>query len=124
MWKPGGNEDRVVGLVLAGELEAMATAELRAEYEEVLGRAKFQKLTGRIAPLLEELGKALRMVEGGERMALASDPDDNRVLEAAVAGGAEYLITGNLKDYPAEWKVARIVNARRFLQETGRYSKV
>jgi predicted nucleic acid-binding protein len=85
---------------------------------------KFRRLAGRIAPLLEELGSVLRMVEGGEKMELASDPDDNRVLEAAVAGGVEYLITGNLRDYPGEWKVARIVNARHFLEETGRYLKV
>lgn len=101
--------------VIAGEIEAAVTAELEAEYREVLGRAKFDSRRERIEGMLARLGPVLLRVVAGERLQLARDPDDDRVLEAAVAAGAEYLITGNLKDYPVDWPVARIVNARQFL---------
>ena len=46
----------------------------------------------------------------------ALDPDDNRFLECSEAAHAEFLITGNLKHYPKEYKNTRIVNARQFLE--------
>ncbi len=49
----------------------------------------------------------------------ATDPDDNRFLECAVDGGAAYLITGNLKDYPPRWGNIAMVNARQFLEGSG-----
>ena len=35
-----------------------------------------------------------------ETISACSDPDDDKFLELAVSGNADYLITGNLKDFP------------------------
>ena len=36
------------------------------------------------------------------RILAALDPDDDMFLECAFAAEADYLVTGNLKDYPAD----------------------
>ena len=116
-WKADGLEARVVGMVLAGAVTACVNDAVWAEYMEVSGRGKFAKKRGEIAGMLEGLGaRGMRVGAGvlelGER---ASDDDDNRFLECAVAAGADYLITGNLRDYPGECRRTRVVNAREFL---------
>jgi len=39
-------------------------------------------------------------------------------MECAQAAHANYLVTGNLKDYPVKWADTQIVNARQFLEAT------
>ena len=48
--------------------------------------------------------------------ACPDDPDDIIFLECAETAGADYLVTGNRKHYPAEWKKTRIVTAREFIE--------
>jgi predicted nucleic acid-binding protein len=46
----------------------------------------------------------------------ADDPDDIIFLECAETAAADYLVTGNRKHYPDEWKKTRIVTAREFME--------
>jgi predicted nucleic acid-binding protein len=48
-------------------------------------------------------------------MHACSDPDDDIFLECAQAARAHYIVTGNLRHFPAKWADARIVTARQFL---------
>jgi len=52
---------------------------------------------------------------------LSPDPDDNPVLAMAVAGRADYLVTGDKRDLLALKKVekARIVTARALVKKLG-----
>jgi uncharacterized protein len=45
-----------------------------------------------------------------------SDPDDDIFLECAEAAGAAFLVTGNLKHFPTEWRQTRIVTAAALLE--------
>jgi hypothetical protein len=45
------------------------------------------------------------------------DEDDNRILECADAVAADYLITGNTKHFPPEWKTTKIVKPRTFIDQ-------
>ncbi|HXB70515.1 MAG TPA: PIN domain-containing protein [Candidatus Acidoferrales bacterium] len=58
-----------------------------------------------------------------EAIRACADPDDDIFLECAQAARAAWLVTGNLKHFPAAWLDTRIVTARRFLEimagETG-----
>jgi predicted nucleic acid-binding protein len=44
-----------------------------------------------------------------------SDADDNQLLDCAVAAGAQFVVTGNGKHFPAEWRGVRVINARALL---------
>ncbi len=116
-WKPGGLEEQVVDHGLGGRFIMAVSPALWAEYVEVLARPKFAKLTPRIDALLARLKPQVIQLETTATLELASDPDDNRILECALAAGAKYIVTGNLRHFPVDWPVARIVNARQFLDE-------
>jgi predicted nucleic acid-binding protein len=49
----------------------------------------------------------------------AKHEPDNRFLECAELAGAEFLVTGNKRHFPIDWKPSKIVNAREFITETG-----
>jgi putative PIN family toxin of toxin-antitoxin system len=114
-WKPDGLEAQVVGLAVSGHVTACVTGEILAEYRDVLSRPKLRAVNARAATLLAELAGAALSVETTIPVRASIDDDDNRFLECAQASGAEYLVTGNLRHYPAQWGTTRIVNARAFL---------
>ncbi len=107
----------MVGLVREGKLRIGASPALWAEYEEVLRRPKFARLSNAVEDLIAALRPLVVHAPAGQPIQLARDADDDLVLEAALWSGARYLITGNLQDYPLQWPVARIVNARQFLEQ-------
>jgi putative PIN family toxin of toxin-antitoxin system len=114
--KPEGLEAAVVNLVLAGILEAWVTAEVWSEYEEVLARPKFEKVREGSRQILAALDPRARRTTAVTAPVAAFDEDDNRFLECAQAALADFLVTGNLRHYPAECGVTRMVNARGLLE--------
>lgn len=88
-----------------------------AEYRQVFGRAKFSKLNSTtVATLLSLIASEASVVFPYQRLNVSKDEDDNRFYECAEAGGADYIVTGNLRHFPASHKGTRIVNARQFLE--------
>jgi putative PIN family toxin of toxin-antitoxin system len=111
-----GYERYVLDLALAGKLELRASAEIFSEYEGVLRRKKFGISAKQVAASLRLLRNAARTVAGGEKLQVASDPDDNKFLECASAAGAPYLVTGNKRHFPKNWRGTKVVNAREFIE--------
>jgi putative PIN family toxin of toxin-antitoxin system len=118
-WKPDGLEAQVAKMAIAGEITACVSEELLAEYRDVLARKKLASLAEKSAALLDGLERAALPVQTTTRVNASVDDDDNRFLECAEAANAEYLITGNLRHYPAKWKGTEIVNSRGFLERLG-----
>ncbi len=118
-WSPGGLEARALTLALSGSVKACVSPAVLAEYRDVLTRPKFRSKQERIAGVLQALAAGALHVVPAEAISLAVDEDDNRFLECAVAADALFLITGNLRDYPAACGTVRIVNAREFLNHLG-----
>jgi putative PIN family toxin of toxin-antitoxin system len=113
--KPEGLEAETVARARDGRITACVTEEVWAEYREVMLRDKFRAMRERAEAMLASLEASVVRVDGGETVSAADAEDDNRFLECAAAAGAEYLVTGNLRHYPAEWAGTRVVNARGFL---------
>jgi putative PIN family toxin of toxin-antitoxin system len=117
--KTGGLEARLIEMGIAGTIEVCVTKDVMGEYVDVLNRRKFVTWRETGSQLLESLGRVATFVHPSKRVEAAKDPDDNRFLECAEAAGAEFLVSGNLRHYPAEWSGTKIVNARGFFDLTG-----
>ena len=107
-------------MVAGGALVVCFDNRIFAEYQDVLARPQF-----RFDPA--EVARLLAQIEGdGEEVVapLASeglpgrlpDPADEPFLEVAVAAGAEFLVTGNLRHFPARLRHGvAVVSPRAFL---------
>ena len=111
--KPAGREAAVLNLVVEGRLSWCTSEPILMEYHRVL----VTKL--RLAPRPVEFYLAFARV--GQYfvpdVVLTASPDepDNRFYECAHAARADFLVTGNLKDFPSPREGTRIVNARQLL---------
>jgi uncharacterized protein len=115
--KEEGLERFVLDLALARKLQFFLSDEILKEYEGVLARAAFKLRPAKVAASLRLLEKAATMVYPQKKITAARDPDDNKFLECAAEAQADYLVTGNKKHFPKQWRQTRIVNSRELLQE-------
>jgi putative PIN family toxin of toxin-antitoxin system len=104
-WRsPQGASAELLRRVHAGQLQMLASVALFAEYEAVLTRPQHLAATGlRAADMrraLDELAERVLRVQGRFRWRpQLRDPADEMVLEAAVNGGAEALVSFNRRDF-------------------------
>ena len=99
-----GAANGVLQLVAKRRLVALATPPLFLEYEDVLKRPEQQLAHGLTAEgvdrFLGELAALLEPVEiHFQWRPQARDPSDEMVLEAAINGGADALVTYNVADF-------------------------
>lgn len=107
---------RVLDQVGDGGLEVVYSTEVAIEYLRVLSypRLKLPPLdVDSVLDLIERDG----LLVTPEPLPPLKDSADTKFLEAAVAGEAAYLITGNLKDFPrSPHKGVKIVAPAEFLK--------
>lgn len=104
---------KVVRLLLEQEFVPLYDADIIAEYEDVLHRAKF--------PILKETAEALIsfIIENGIESSRVifdepmPDEDDRVFYEIALSQEDSFLVTGNLKHYPAS---PRVITPAQFLE--------
>ena len=114
-----GLEATVLLLALSGKVKLCVSEPILAEYDGVLSRKKFSLDPHRVTRALEKIRAVGRRVRPKRTLTACPDPEDNRFLECAEAGGADYLITGNKRHFPTRWGKAKVVNAREFLEIAG-----
>ena len=89
-------------IVLGRQAQLVLTNAIWLEYTDVLHRDKFARFANfrRNADLLLlRLDELAICVLPTQSLTLLRDADDDKFLEAAVAGQADYLITGNTNDF-------------------------
>jgi len=92
-----------------------------AEYQEVMCRPKFDRLIGaeRRSVLLNLLTLSAEMIEPIEIIRECSDPGDDKYLTLAAAGGADVIVTGDVRHLLAmdPWRGIRILRPLDFLAQ-------
>jgi putative PIN family toxin of toxin-antitoxin system len=85
------------------------------EYREVLTRDYLGLDQQRAARFIGKLREIAIFVVPRKKVAVARDPDDDRVMECALEAAAHFIVTGNIRDFPAQFHGVRVVTPRDFL---------
>ena len=92
----GGNAREIVDLVSGGRVVGIVSLDICQELERVLLRPKFGLTAAQVAGTLELVQDTFRVVTPRESIrAVPQDPDDDRILEAAIAGDAACIVSGD-----------------------------
>jgi len=113
---PGATADRAVLAVLAGKATALISEPLVAEVIRVLGR-KFSRDREQLARVAIFLNDLAEPVTPRNRVHELSDEPDNRVLECALAGRADLIVTGDRAMLRlGQYEGIEIISLRAFLE--------
>ncbi|HEV8238916.1 MAG TPA: putative toxin-antitoxin system toxin component, PIN family [Thermoanaerobaculia bacterium] len=98
---PHGPPGRLLDLVLAGKVRLLLDDRIADEYRAVLLRPRLGFDGADVAALLAFLAAESEWVAAATVRVKLSDPGDEPFAEVAIAGGADYLVTGNARHFPA-----------------------
>lgn len=112
----GGKPHQILVGVLQEKIKAVTSSILLAELEEVLTK-KLLLSKENILLTLEEVKNVFIVVQPKKTINAVRDAEDNRVLEAAVEGSCDYIITGDKELLKlGKWKKISILTAAQFLE--------
>jgi len=115
----GGNPERIRKLSKEKELEILISEAIIAEIAEVL-RKKFNWKSWQISQIIDEIRESATLIIPNQTLSITKkDEDDNRILECAVEGKVQYIVSGDkqhllpLKEYQG----VKILSPAEFLIE-------
>ena len=98
---PQGAPATVLRSVVAGSASICFDERILSEYRRVLARRKFGFDAEQVAVLLEFLEATGHAVLAPPLALSLPDTSDEAFVEVAVASSADFIVTGNLKHFPA-----------------------
>jgi putative PIN family toxin of toxin-antitoxin system len=114
---PGGRAEAALMKVIEGEVELRVSKSIIHEVLGVLSR-KFDRdpeELARVAVYLADLGK---VVQPKSKLTVLRDEPDNRILECAIAGRADVIVTGDQAMLAlGKYKDVSIVTLKDFLTD-------
>jgi len=92
----GGKPRQILEKAIRGEIRLCLSEPILEELKGVLQRSKFDYSPEMIQFILTELTAIADFVNPSETINIvAEDPEDNRILECAIAANADYVISGD-----------------------------
>lgn len=92
----GGKPERLLRLAEAGEIQLVVSDHILREVEKTLRGDKFAWPEPRIEKALRQLSRIAEHVQPTQTLdIIKAKPSDNRILECAQAGNADYIVTGD-----------------------------
>lgn len=85
------------------------------EYSDVLNRGYLRLDQHRAERFIKAFQVVAAFVVPRKKVAVTKDPKDDRVMECAIAAGADFIVTGNIRDFPSQFHGVRVVTPRDFL---------
>jgi putative PIN family toxin of toxin-antitoxin system len=117
LWSPFGPPGNIVGRVAAGTLKLLLDERIFGEYREVLARGRFGFDPGLVESILLQIEAAGEFVLAQPLPERLPDPKDAPFLEVAFEARADFLVTGNLRHFPARLRLGvAVVSPRDFLE--------
>jgi len=102
---------------LQGQYDLLISEQIMEEYTYVL-RLLPGVYQDKVTALLHALNSEAINVVISDTLKVCKDHDDDKFLETAITGQAEYLVTKNTKHFPAKsYQNVRIVKVSKFLRE-------
>jgi putative PIN family toxin of toxin-antitoxin system len=114
----GGPPEQVFLSGMRGEIQLLTSLSLLKKFEKVL-KEKFQLSPPMVREIVEEVREVAEVVEVSSHIETISYPDeDNRVLECAVDGKADFIVTGDTKHILPlkEYSGIKILSPSEFLK--------
>ena len=112
-----GNPYEVVRRGILGEYQLVTSAEILDEAVDRL-RNKFQFPEEGIQQLIDILLTYCHVIEPTSKFDAVRDKKDNKIIECAFDGHADYIVTGDLDLLELkEFRGIKIRNAKKFLEE-------
>ena len=115
----GGNPRQILELVIQGKIDAYISPAIFTEFREVLIRPKFGLTQEKCFSIAKEIEDIFCFVFPRITVDLVKDdPEDNIILECALAAGVKYIITGDphlLK--LASFETIKIISPASFVAE-------
>ena len=91
---PGGQGQHALDRIIEGRDHLLISKPLLYELLEVLGR-KFSRDREELSRVAIFLGDLAEMTQSGSKIHVLDDEADNRILECAMAGNADAIVTGD-----------------------------
>lgn len=113
---PRGACARVLDAAAEDRFRPLLSPEILAEYREVLGRAKFGLSPTTAAAVVDGFRRLAVELVPGEPLRACRDPEDDKFLACACAGGAGFVVTGNARHFPGVFRGVRVVSPAAFLR--------
>jgi len=98
--RSSGNEALIILAVHQGLIRPCFSPAIIEEYAAVLARPKFSFRAEEIEALIAMLRHNGELFEPQDAAAASPDPADTKFLQCAQAADAEFIITGNKRDFP------------------------
>ena len=91
-----GNCRTIIGLVSKGQVDGFISVALVEELEDVLLRPKFGLTAHQVEAIIDLVRQTFSSVSPVDAFnVISDDPDDNAVLDAAVAAKADMIVSGD-----------------------------
>ena len=112
---PGGRADAALRRIVEEQDQLIISKAILAELLRVLG-SKFSRDSEELAHVAVFLSELALTVKPRRRLRVVKDEPDNRILECALTGRAEVIVTGDHSLLAlGEYKGVRIIRLREYL---------
>lgn len=115
----GGHPRRILREGIRGRLDIVISPDILEEFHDVLVRPKFGFTADQVDGIIQQFRESFFLVRPGVSVQVVKrDPDDDRILEAALAAEAPVIVSGDadLLDLKS-WRGIRIYTPAEFVVE-------
>ena len=90
-----GNEYELVKKCVEGKVALVTSSEILDEFKEVALRPRLGIAAEHVADFIGSLVEVSEVVFPTEKVSFVRDPDDEKILEAAVEAKSDYIVSGD-----------------------------